>query len=167
MGPQFLAGAIQKTYGIGTVTDYSMIAAVEALGNPVILGILCAGSLAIEMSTAAGWAVTVNTIVARDWMVKLLKWKKADLSGWAFVVVICSLALGLILGLWWKRATRAAMRITAIVMFFLSMFAWIRAHLVLGHHARFFLSDVLFGNPNVLITPHQTWLIPLGFELVG
>ncbi|MEM3698844.1 MAG: cation acetate symporter [Archaeoglobaceae archaeon] len=187
-------GVIQKTYGIGTVTDYSMIAAVEALGNPVILGILCAGGLAIAMSTAAGWAVTVNTIIARDWMVKLLKWKRAeekpvlygriiafifllvsffiaisppalvlDLSGWAFVVIICSLAPGLILGLWWKRATRAAMWITAIVMFFLSMFAWMRAHLVLGHHARFFLNDVLFGNPNVLITPHQTWLIPLGF----
>ncbi|MEM4702430.1 MAG: cation acetate symporter, partial [Archaeoglobaceae archaeon] len=55
-------GQIQKTYGIGTVVDYSMIAAVEALGNPAILGILCAGGLAIAMSTAAGWAVVVNTL---------------------------------------------------------------------------------------------------------
>uniref|UniRef100_A0A7J2TK81 Cation acetate symporter n=1 Tax=Archaeoglobus fulgidus TaxID=2234 RepID=A0A7J2TK81_ARCFL len=187
---------IQKTYGIGTVTDYSMIAAVEALGNPVILGILCAGGLAIAMSTAAGWAVVVNTIIARDWFVKLLKWKKAeenpvlfgrivafifllisffvaiqppalvlDLSGWAFIVIICSLGPGLILGLWWKRATRAAMWVTAIVMFILSMVAWLRAHLVLGHHARFFLNDIIFGNPNALITPHQVWTIPVGFLL--
>jgi len=188
--------AIQKTYGIGTVTDYSMIAAVEALGNPVILGILCAGGLAIAMSTAAGWAVVVNTIIARDWMVKLLKSKRAeerpifygrvvafifllvsfiiaiqppalvlDLSGWAFIVVICSLGPGLIFGLWWKRATRAAMWITAILMFIISMIAWLRAHLVLGHHARFFLNDILFGNPNALITPHQVWTIPVGFIL--
>jgi SSS family solute:Na+ symporter len=187
---------IQKTYGIGTVTDYSMIAAVEALGNPVVLGILCAGGLAVAMSTAAGWAVVVNTIIARDWMVKLLKSKKAeerpilygrlvafiflligfivaiqppalvlDLSGWAFIVVICSLGPGLVLGLWWKRATRAAMWITAIVMFIVSMVAWLRAHLVLGHHARFFLNDILFGNPNALITPHQVWTIPVGFIL--
>ncbi|MCS7122046.1 MAG: cation acetate symporter [Archaeoglobaceae archaeon] len=185
---------IQKTYGIGTIVDYSMIAAVEALGNPVILGILCAGGLAIAMSTAAGWAVVINTVIARDWMVKLLKWKKAeerpifygrliafiflfvsflvsiappalvlDLSGWAFIVIICSIGPGLILGLWWKRATRTAMWFTAIFMFILSMIAWMRAYFILGHHARFFLNDILFANPNALITPHQVWVIPVGF----
>ncbi|MCS7119189.1 MAG: cation acetate symporter [Archaeoglobaceae archaeon] len=196
MSATAVLASIQRTYGIGTVTDYSMIAAVEALGNPVILGILCAGGLAIAMSTAAGWAVVVNTVIARDWMVKLLKSKKAeekpilygrivafifllisfiiaiqppalvlDLSGWAFIVIICSIGPGLILGLWWKRATKAAMWFTAIVMFVVSMIAWMRAYFILGHHARFFLNDIIFGNPNALITPHQIWTVPLGFIL--
>ncbi|MEM4712076.1 MAG: cation acetate symporter, partial [Archaeoglobaceae archaeon] len=88
-----------------------------------------------------------------------------DLSGWAFIVIICSLGPGLILGLWWKRATKTAMWVTAIVMFILSMIAWTRAYFILGHHARFFLNDILFGNPNVLVTPHQVWTIPVGFIL--
>lgn len=184
------------TYGVGNWPDYSMIATVEALQNPWILGILCAGGLAIAMSTAAGWVMVVNTLVTRDWGELMLKSKLAkekpilvarivsviflliglvvalnppglvlDLSGWAFVVIISALGPGLILGLWWKRATRAAMWTTAIIMTILHLFAWLRAKLVLGHHAFFFLNDILFGNKAALITPHQVWAIPVGFIL--
>ncbi len=88
-----------------------------------------------------------------------------DLSGWAFVAIIASLGPGLILGLWWKRATRAAMWTTAVVMFFLHLYAWLKAKYVLGHHSFFFLNDILFGNPKAFITPHQVWAIPVGFIL--
>ncbi|WP_290901089.1 cation acetate symporter [Ferroglobus sp.] len=184
------------TFGVGKVTDYAMIAAVEALKNPVILGILAAGGLAIAMSTAAGWVMVVNVLATRDWGEILLKSRMAkenpillarivsviflligmfisfnppalvlDLSGWAFVAIIASLGPGLILGLWWKRATRAAMWTTAVVMFFLHLYAWLKAKYVLGHHSFFFLNDVLFGNPKAFITPHQVWAIPVGFIL--
>ncbi|AGK60341.1 putative symporter [Archaeoglobus sulfaticallidus PM70-1] len=183
-------------YGVGGWTDYSMVAAVEALQNPFVLGILAAGGLAIAMSTAAGWVMVVNVMMTRDWGDMLLKSKFAkenpvllarivsviflliglivavnppglvlDLSGWAFVVIISALGPGLILGLWWKRATRAAMWTTAIVMTVLHLYAWLKAKLVLGHHAFFFLNDVLYGNPKALITPHQVWAIPVGFLL--
>ncbi len=69
------------------------------------------------------------------------------------------------LGLWWKRATRAAMWTTAVIMTPLHLYAWLKAKLVLGHHAFFFLNDVLFNNPKALITPHQVWAIPVGFLL--
>ncbi len=184
------------TYGVGKFVDYSSIATVEALLNPVILGLLCAGGLAIAMSTAAGWTMVVNVLATRDWGDMLLKSKFAkenpilmarivsviflvvsmfiafnppalvlDLSGWAFVVIISGLGPGLILGLWWKRATRAAMWTTAVVMTILHLYAWLRAKYVLGHHAFFFLNDVLFGNPKALITPHQIWAVPVGFLL--
>ncbi|WP_290596792.1 MULTISPECIES: sodium:solute symporter family protein [unclassified Archaeoglobus] len=183
-------------YGVGGWPDYSMVAAVEALQNPWILGILCAGGLAIAMSTAAGWVMVVNTLVTRDWGDMMLKSRYAkenpitlariisvifllvglaiavnppglvlDLSGWAFVVIISALGPGLILGLWWKRATRAAMWTTAIIMTPLHLYAWLKAKLVLGHHAFFFLNDVLFGDKTALITPHQVWAIPVGFIL--
>jgi len=192
---EILKGYMAK-YGVGGWPDYSMIAAVEALQNPWVLGILCAGGLAIAMSTAAGWVMVVNTLLTRDWGSMLLKSKFAqerpillarivsvvflavgfivainppglvlDLSGWAFVVIISALGPGLILGLWWKRATRAAMWTTAIIMTVLHLYAWLKAKLVLGHHAFFFLNDVLFGNKAALITPHQVWAIPVGFIL--
>ena len=186
----------QKLYGVGTPLDYSSIATVEALMNPLVLGLLCAGGLAIAMSTAAGWVMVVNVLMTRDWGDMMLKSKFAkenpvlmarivsvifllvglviaiyppglvlDLSGWAFVVIISALGPGLVLGLWWKRATRAAMWTTAIIMTPLHLYAWLRAKLVLGHHAFFFLNDVLFGNKAALITPHQVWAIPVGFLL--
>ena len=184
------------TYGVGKFVDYSSIATVEALHSPLILGLLCAGGLAIAMSTAAGWVMVVNVLMTRDWGDMMMKSKFAkenpvllarivsviflvigliiainppglvlDLSGWAFVVIISALGPGLILGLWWKRATRAAMWTTAIVMTVLHLFAWLRAKMVLGHHAFFFLNDVLFGNKVAYITPHQVWAIPVGFLL--
>ncbi len=184
------------TYGVMGVVDYATIATVEALQNPVILGLLCAGGLAIAMSTAAGWVMVVNVLATRDWGELLLKSKMAkenpillarivsviflligmlisfnppalilDLSGWAFVVIISALGPGLILGLWWKRATRAAMWTTAIVMTLLHLFAWLRAKFVLGKPHFFFLNDILFGDPKALVTPHQVWAIPVGFIL--
>jgi len=186
----------QKIYGVGTPLDYSSIATVEALFNPFVLGLLCAGGLAIAMSTAAGWVMVVNVLMTRDWGDMMMKSKFAkenpvllarivsviflviglviainppglvlDLSGWAFVVIISALGPGLILGLWWKRATRAAMWTTAIIMTILHLYAWLKAKLVLGHHAFFFLNDVIFGNKAALITPHQVWAIPVGFIL--
>jgi SSS family solute:Na+ symporter len=54
------------------ITDYSYIALVEALGNPVILGILVAGGLAISMATAAAWVMVLNVLIGRDFMGKCL-----------------------------------------------------------------------------------------------
>ena len=189
---------IQQTYQVGSVLDYSMIAAVEALSNPLVLGILAAGGLAIAMSTAAGWVMVVNTLVTRDLLGMQLKSKYAqenpvttarivsivflivgmiisfnppalvlDLSGWAFVALIASIGPGLVLGLWWKRATRTAMWVTAIVMFFLHLYAWMYAKFNLGHHAWFFLNQMLFGDNKAawIVTPHQFWAIPVGFIL--
>ncbi|AIY89469.1 sodium:solute symporter family protein [Geoglobus acetivorans] len=189
---------IQQQYGVGTPLDYSLIAAVEALGNPFVLGVLAAGGLAIAMSTAAGWAMVVNTLFTRDIFGLQLKSRYVqekpitvarivsavfllvsmllainppalilDLSGLAFIALIASLGPGLILGLWWPRATKTAMWTTAIVMFFLHMFAWLYAKNVLGHHAWFFLNQVLFGDNKAawLVTPHQVWAVPVGFLL--
>lgn len=189
---------IQQAYGVGTPLDYSLIAAVEALTNPVVLGIIAAGGLAIAMSTAAGWVMVVNTLVTRDILGLELKNKFAqenpitvarivsvvilfvsmliafkppalvlDLSGWAFIALVSSIGPGLILGIWWKRATRAAMWGTAIIMFFLHLFAWLYAKNVLGHHAWFFLNQFLFGDNKAawIVTPHQFWAVPVGFLL--
>ena len=184
------------TFGVGKFVDYSSVAAVEALQNPAVLGLLCAGGLAIAMSTAAGWVMVVNVLATRDWGDILLKSKTAkerpiliarvvsiiflligmfvsfnppalvlDLSGWAFVCIISALGPGLVLGLWWKRATRAAMWTTAVIMTIVHLFAWLRAKFVLGHHAFFFLNDVIFHSKTALITPHQVWAIPVGFIL--
>mgnify|MGYP000011760546 CR=1 FL=1 len=183
-------------YGVGTPLDYSMVAAVEALQNPWILGVLAAGGLAIAMSTAAGWVMVVNVLVTRDWADMLLRSNFAkenpvlmarivsviflaigmviainppglvlDLSGWAFVVIIAALGPSLILGLWWKGATRTATWITAIVMFVLHLFAWLYAKLVVGHHAFFFLNPILGLPKTAIITPHQIWAVPVGFLL--
>jgi SSS family solute:Na+ symporter len=88
-----------------------------------------------------------------------------DLSGWAFVVIIAALGPSLILGLWWKGATRTATWITAIVMFVLHLFAWLYAKLVVGHHAFFFLNPILGLPKTAIITPHQIWAVPVGFLL--
>lgn len=69
---------IKELYGVGgaAITDYSMIAAIEALGNPWMLGLLAAGGLSIAMSTTAGWLMVMNVIIGRDWMGKIMnnKW---------------------------------------------------------------------------------------------
>jgi Na+(H+)/acetate symporter ActP len=54
------------------ITDYSYIALVDALGNPLILGILVAGGLAISMATAAAWVMVLNVLIGRDLMGKCL-----------------------------------------------------------------------------------------------
>jgi SSS family solute:Na+ symporter len=48
------------------VTDYSMIAAMEGLKSPFLLAVICAGGLAIAMSTAAGWTMVLNVLLGRD-----------------------------------------------------------------------------------------------------
>ncbi|MBS3886645.1 MAG: cation acetate symporter [Dethiobacter sp.] len=69
---------IRNDFGVGgaAITDYSMIAAIEALNNPWLLGLLVAGGLAIAMSTAAGWLVVGNVLLGRDWLAKAFgnKW---------------------------------------------------------------------------------------------
>ena len=69
---------IKSDFGVAgaAVTDYSMIAAIEALNNPWLLGLLVAGGLAIAMSTAAGWVVVGNVLLGRDWLGKAFgnKW---------------------------------------------------------------------------------------------
>ncbi len=88
-------------YGVGGWTDYSMIAAVEALQNPWILGILCAGGLAIAMSTAAGWVMVVNTLITRDWGDMMLKSKFAKENPilMARIVSVIFLAVGFIVAI--------------------------------------------------------------------
>ncbi len=176
------------------VTDYSYIAVVEALGNPLVLGILVAGGLAISMATASSWVMVLNVLIGRDFMGKVLdnKWSinnpvkslrvwtviilcittmfsfnplglVLDLSGWAFIVIICTTGVPLLAGIWWRRANTTATIATICVFFPLSMFSWLYARNVLGspHWAAF--SRLLYGSHEgafKLPTGHQVWVIP-------
>lgn len=192
---------LQQDFGIGgaVATDYSMIAAVEALRNPWLLGLLVAGGLAIAMSTAAGWVVVGNVLLGRDWLGRVFgnKWAienpvkslrlmtvlilvictifalnpmalMLDLSGWAFVMIIATLGVPLVLGLWWPRATKMATYLTVIVIFPLVLYSWLYARNVLGSPHWFFLSK-LFGD-RLIPTPHQIYWVfvaPIFFIIVS
>ncbi|MEO0279235.1 MAG: cation acetate symporter [candidate division WOR-3 bacterium] len=179
---------IKKAYGIGEPTDYAMIAAVEAVGSSVLMGIIVAGGLSIAMSTVAGWVMVVNALISRDWLGKVFKIEAVeknpvlfarivtivvlvicgiismnppalvlDLSGWAFVLVIASLGPSMVLGIWWKRATKAATIITAILMTPLTLYSWLYAKLKLGSPHFFFLDS-----SKKIVTPHQFYWIFVG-----
>ncbi|UMZ73594.1 sodium:solute symporter family protein [Natranaerofaba carboxydovora] len=183
---------IQEAFAIGGAaeTDYSYIALTEALGNPIVLGILTAGGLAISMATAAGWVMVMNVLVSRDWMGKVFGQKWAlenpvkslrlwtiiimivcaifalnpialvlDLSGWAFIVIICTTGFPLVLGLWWDKATKTATISTIAVFFPLSLFSWLYAHYALGSAHWFFASEWIWDD-FLLPTGHQVWLVP-------
>ncbi len=105
-------GHIQQAFGIGgaSATDYSYIALVEALGNPVLLGILVAGGLAISMATGATWVMVLNVTIGRDILGKVFdnKWAIENpvksLRVWTVIIlIICALfsldPLGLVLDL--------------------------------------------------------------------
>ncbi|MFO7497426.1 MAG: cation acetate symporter, partial [Desulfobacterales bacterium] len=183
---------MQTAYGVAgaSVTDYSMIAAMEALNSPFLLSVVAAGGLAIAMATAAGWTMVLNILLGRDLMGKVfgstLPEEKPvmvtramtilvlvfsmlmsfnppalvlDISGAAFVVILCSVGPPLILGIWWARATTAAAMINIIVMTILSTGSWMYANKVLGSAHWFFLS-----NPeNKISTPHQVYWVFVGF----
>ncbi len=59
---------MKTAYGVAgaSVTDYSMIAAMEALNSPFLLAVIAAGGLAIAMATAAGWTMVLNIVLGRD-----------------------------------------------------------------------------------------------------
>ena len=87
---------IQDAFGVGgaAITDYSYIALVEALGNPLLMGILVAGGLAISMATGATWVMVLNVLIGRDWMGKVFgnKWAienpVASLKVWTVIIMI-------------------------------------------------------------------------------
>jgi Na+(H+)/acetate symporter ActP len=172
------------------VTDYSMIAAMEALNSPFLLAVVAAGGLAIAMATAAGWTMVLNVLLGRDLVGKVFgsKWPEEkpvqatrvmtilimlfcmivafkppalvlDISGAAFIVILCSVGPPLILGLWWTRATTAAAIINILVMTALSTGSWMYAKFVLGSPHWFFLSDPA----NKISTPHQFYWVFVGF----
>ncbi|MEW5959844.1 MAG: hypothetical protein AB1801_19125, partial [Chloroflexota bacterium] len=185
---------IKAMFGVrgAAVTDYSMIAALESLGQPVIMGILVAGGLAIAMATAAGWVMVLNVLIGRDFMGKCLgnKWAienpvkslriwtvailafgtifalnpaalVLDLSGWGFVVIICTVGAPLVLGLWWRRATTMAAYITILTFLPLSIWAWLYARNVLGSPHWAVWGEALFGRK--IPVAHQWWLVPASF----
>jgi SSS family solute:Na+ symporter len=82
-----------------------------------------------------------------------------DISGAAFLVILCSIGPPLILGIWWEKATKAAAFATIFVMTICSSFAWLYANTVLKSAHWFFLSDPA----NKISTPHQVYWIPIGF----
>ncbi len=186
---------IEGIYQVGgvAITDYSMVAGLEALGNPVLMAILVAGGMAIAMATGAGFVMVLNVLFSRDWMGKVLgnKWAVEnpvasmrlwttiilvvcaifalnpfalvlDLSGWAFIVIICTTGVPLIWGIWWPRATKTAAFATIIVMFIATVFTWLYAHLVLGS-AHFFFWYHAFVPPaeaeTIIGTGHQNYWI--------
>lgn len=186
---------LQEEFAIGgaAMTDYSYIALTEALGNPIVLGILTAGGLAISMATAAGWVMVMNVLVSRDWMGKVFGHQWAidnpikslrvwtiiilvvcaafalrptamvlDLSGWAFMVIICTTGFPLVLGLWWDKATYTATVATISIFFPLSLFSWLYAHYALGSAHWFFASEWIWDD-FLLPTGHQVWLVPASF----
>ncbi|MCF8054960.1 MAG: cation acetate symporter, partial [Deltaproteobacteria bacterium] len=169
-----LLGSMKKSYGVAgsSVTDYSMLAAMEALGKPWLLGIIAAGGLAIAMSTSAGWTMVLNVLLGRDLMGKVFgsKWPEEkpiqatrfmttvvilictllafnppalvlDISGAAFIVLLCSVGPPLILGIWWDKSTKVAAYATIYLMTAFSGFAWLYAHYTLKSAHWFFLSD--------------------------
>ncbi len=89
-------GFLQNYYATSAaaITDYSMIATTQALGQPWLLGVLCAGGLAICMSTVAAWSMVMQVTLGRDWMIKILgnKWAENNqvkaMQMWLVVVMI-------------------------------------------------------------------------------
>ena len=183
---------MKTAYGVAgaSVTDYSMIAAMEALSSPFLLAIIAAGGLAIAMATAAGWTMVLNVLLGRDLIGKVFgsSWPEEkpvqatrvmttlivvvcmffafsppalvlDISGAAFIVILCSVGPPLILGLWWTRATKAAAIINILVMTTLSCGSWMYAKYKLGSYHWFFLSDPA----NKISTPHQFYWVFVGF----
>ncbi len=183
---------MKTAYGVAgaSVTDYSMIAAMEALKSPFLLSIIAAGGLAIAMATAAGWTMVLNVLLGRDLMGKVFgsKWPEEkpvqatrvmttvvvlicmlfafkppalvlDISGAAFIVILCSVGPPLILGIWWTRATTAAAIINILVMTTLSCGTWMYAKYKLGSYHWFFLSDPA----HKISTPHQFYWVFVGF----
>ncbi len=181
---------IRDIYDVGgvAVTDYSMVAGLESLGNPGIMAVLVAGGMAIAMATGAGYTMVLNVLFGRDWMGKVFENKWAvenpvaslrlwsaiviiicfffaldpmamvlDLSGWAFVVIICTTGPPLVWGLWWPRATKTAAISTILIFFVLSMFSWLYALEVLGSAHWFFLSSP----DNLIPIAHQMYWIPV------
>ena len=183
---------MKTTLGVAgaSVTDYSMIAAMEALNNSFLLAIVAAGGLAIAMATAAGWTMVLNIIMGRDLIGKVFgsSWPEEkpvqctrmmttiiivvcalfafnppalvlDLSGAAFIVILCSVGPPLILGIWWERATTAAAAINIIVMTICSGGSWLYANATLKSAHWFFLSDPA----HKISTPHQFYWVFVGF----
>ena len=183
---------MKTAYGVAgaSVTDYSMIAAMEALNSPFLLAVVAAGGLAIAMATAAGWTMVLNILLGRDLMGKVfgsnlpeekpvmvtrimttlilvvcmfLAFKPPalvlDISGAAFVVILCSVGPPLILGIWWARATTAAAMWNIILMTVLSTGSWMYANKALGSYHWFFLSDPA----HKISTPHQVYWVFVGF----
>ena len=183
---------MKKTLGVAgaSVTDYSMIAAMESLKNSPLLAIVAAGGLAIAMATAAGWTMVLNIIMGRDLIGKVMgsPWPEEkpvqctrimtiiiiavcglaafnppalvlDISGAAFIVILCSVGPPLILGLWWERATPVAAGANILIMTFCSAGSWLYANKVLKSAHWFFLSDP----SNKISTPHQFYWVFVGF----
>uniref|UniRef100_A0A832EBF8 Cation acetate symporter n=1 Tax=Desulfacinum infernum TaxID=35837 RepID=A0A832EBF8_9BACT len=182
---------MKGVYGVGgaAVTDYSMIAAMEGLKSPLLLAVICAGGLAIAMSTAAGWTMVLNVLLGRDLIGKVFgsKWPEEkpvqvtrvmtviitiictlvafsppalvlDISGAAFIVILCSVGPPLILGIWWDKANTTAAVINIVVMTVLSAYSWMYANAKLGSAHWFFL-----GQKGGLVTPHQFYWVFVGF----
>lgn len=87
-----------------------------------------------------------------------------DLSGWAFIVIICTTGIPMLAGLWWRKANTTATIATICVFFPLSLYTWLYAKNVLGSPhwffaSKFFWPDGFRGLPG-LPTLHQVWLIP-------
>jgi SSS family solute:Na+ symporter len=175
--------------GAASVNDYSMISAMEALNNPFLMAIICAGGLAIAMSTAAGWTMVLNVLLGRDLIGKVFgsKWPEEkpvqatrlmtsvvlvictvasfnppalvlDISGAAFIVILCSVGPPLILGIWWEKANTTGAMVNIIVMTVLSTFSWMYANAALGSAHWFFLSQ-----KGGIVTPHQFYWVAVGF----
>jgi SSS family solute:Na+ symporter len=180
---------MKTAFGVAgaSVTDYSMIAAMESLSSPFLLSIVAAGGLAIAMATAAGWTMVLNVLLGRDLLGKVFgsKWPEEkpiactrvmttivvlvcmllafnppalvlDISGAAFIVILCSVGPPLILGIWWTRATTAAAGINIIVMTILSCATWMYANAVHKSAHFFFMTKSI-------VTPHQFYWVFVGF----
>ncbi|MFH1079746.1 MAG: cation acetate symporter [Pseudomonadota bacterium] len=82
-----------------------------------------------------------------------------DISGAAFLIILCSVGPPMIMGIWWDKSTTAASYITIVVMTICSGGAWLYANSVLKSAHWFFLSDPA----HKISTPHQYYWIPIGF----
>ncbi len=96
-------GFLQNYYGASAaaITDYSMIASTQALGQPWLLGLLAAGGLAICMSTVSAWAMVMQVTLGRDWMIKILgsKWAEENQVNAMRIWLVVSLVICFIIAI--------------------------------------------------------------------
>ncbi len=152
--PLIMAILVAGGMAIAMATGAGWIMVLNVLFGRDIMGKVLGNKWAIENPVASlrVWSfiiIFICFLFALNPMALVL-----DLSGWAFVVIICTTGPPLIWGLWWPRATKTAAISTILVFFTLSMYSWLYSLNVHGSAHWFWLE------PSIPIA-HQMYWIPV------